>query len=137
MLENYAWAKGMTAVPTFLISSIWSWHNIRDILSGLRGRRPGLLLSLPKSSFQMKVNSAFYFEILNLWFDVPYYILVLVVAGRWQCSHPPGVLHASICWQTLQICQFSFPAGLSSCQWCQNYCQLVCSPCYFCAWLPS
>lgn len=88
MLENYAWAKGMTAVPTFLISSIWSWHNIRDILCGLRGRRPGLLLSLPKSSFQMKVNSAFHFEILNLWCDVPYHMLVLVVAGRWQCSHP-------------------------------------------------
>ncbi len=35
----------------------------RNILSGLRRKRTGLLLSGPKSSFQMKVNCAFHLEI--------------------------------------------------------------------------
>ncbi len=37
--------------------------NVRNILPGLRRKRTGLLLSGPKSSFQMKVNSAFHLEI--------------------------------------------------------------------------
>ncbi len=37
--------------------------NVRSILSGLWRKRTGLLLSGPKSSFQMKVNSAFHLEI--------------------------------------------------------------------------
>jgi len=36
---------------------------VRSILPGLRRKRPGLLLSGPKSSFQMKVNFAFHLEI--------------------------------------------------------------------------
>ncbi len=36
--------------------------NVRSVLPGLRRKRTGLLLSGPKSSFQMKVNFAFHLE---------------------------------------------------------------------------
>ncbi len=41
-------------------SPFWNRNTVRSILPGLRRRRTGLLLSGPKSSFQMKVNVAFH-----------------------------------------------------------------------------
>ncbi len=45
-----------------LPSHFWTRDNIRSILPGLWRKRTGLLLSGPKSSFQMKVNFAFHLE---------------------------------------------------------------------------
>ncbi len=46
-----------------LPSHFWNRNIIRSILPGLRRKRTGLLLSGPKSSFQIKVHFAFYLEI--------------------------------------------------------------------------
>ncbi len=46
-----------------LPSHFWTRDNIRSVLPGLWRKRTGLLLSGPKSSFQMKVNFAFHLEI--------------------------------------------------------------------------
>lgn len=45
--------------------------------------------------------------------------------------------HASIWWQALWKCWFSFPAELGTCLQCQNYLQLVCLPWYYCVWLAN
>ncbi len=45
-----------------LPSHFWTRDNVRSILPGLWRKRTGLLLSGPKSSFQMKVNFAFHLE---------------------------------------------------------------------------
>ncbi len=45
-----------------LPSHFWTRDNVRSILPGLWRKRTGLLLSGPKSSFQMKVNFAFNLE---------------------------------------------------------------------------
>ncbi len=46
-----------------LPSHFWTRDNVRSILPELWRKRTGLLLSGPKSSFQMKVNFAFHLEI--------------------------------------------------------------------------
>ncbi len=46
-----------------LPSHFWNRNIVRSILPGLRRKRTGLLLSGPKSSFQIKVNFAFHLEI--------------------------------------------------------------------------
>ncbi len=46
-----------------LPSHFWNRNIVRSILSGLRRKITGLLLSGPKSSFQMKVNFSFNLEI--------------------------------------------------------------------------
>ncbi len=46
-----------------LPSHFWNRKNIRSILPGLKRKITGLLLSGPKSSFQMKVQFAFHLEI--------------------------------------------------------------------------
>ncbi len=46
-----------------LPSHFWNRHIVRSILPGLRRKRTGLLLSGPKSSFQIKVYFAFHLEI--------------------------------------------------------------------------
>ncbi len=46
-----------------LPSHFWTRDNVRSILPRLWRKRTGLLLSGPKSSFQMKVNFAFHLEI--------------------------------------------------------------------------
>ncbi len=46
-----------------LPSHFWNRNIVRSILSGLRRKITGLLLSGPKSSFQMKVHLAFNLEI--------------------------------------------------------------------------
>ncbi len=47
----------------WLPSHFWTRDNVRSILPGLRRKITGLLLSGPKSSFQIKVNFAFHLEI--------------------------------------------------------------------------
>ncbi len=88
-----------------LPSHFWNRNNVRSVLPGLWRKRTGLLLSGPKSSFQIKVNFAFNLEIKvwsleeewrgteskllevqtpvwsfrsQWWFGVPWRLLVLV-----------------------------------------------------------
>ncbi len=147
-----------------LPSQFWTRHNVRSVLPGLWRKRTGLLLSGPKSSFQMKVN--FHFKVpesggrverhrihvawspvwrfhSQWWFGLPCHLLVLV-----QCFLKSTVnaaiyqeifraLHASFCWQALWRCWFHFPAGLGTCPHCQRYQKLVQWPWCYCAWLAS
>ncbi len=90
-------------------SHFWTRDNVRSILPGLWRKRTGLLLSGPKSSFQMKVNFAFHLEIKvpesggrverhrihvawspvwsfhsQWWFGLPCHLLVLVHCFFWS-----------------------------------------------------
>ncbi len=117
-----------------LPSHFWTRDDVRSILPRLWRKRTGLLLSGPKSSFQMKVNFAFHLEIKvpesggrverhrihvawspvwsfhsQWWFGLPCHLLVLVHFSEVhsQRSHLPGnfrALHASFCWQALWRC---------------------------------
>ncbi len=66
---NWSWSQcikshhAQTSSGKELPSHGWNRNNVRSILPGLRRKITGLLLSLPKSSFQMKVNFAFHLEI--------------------------------------------------------------------------
>ncbi len=66
---NWSWSQcinshhAQTSSGKGLPSHFWNRNIIRSILPGLRRKRTGLLLSGPKSSFQMKVNFAFNLEI--------------------------------------------------------------------------
>ncbi len=100
-------------------SHFWIRNIIRSILPGLRRRRTGLLLSGPKSSFQIKVNFAFNLEIKvpesggrveryrihvawspvwsfhsQWWFGLPCHLLVLVHCVFWspQSTQPSTIL---------------------------------------------
>ncbi len=105
-----------------LPSHFWTRDNVRSILPGLWRKRTGLLLSGPKSSFQMKVNFAFHLEIKvpesggrverhrihvawspvwsfhsQWWFGLPCHLLVLVHQSaevHSQRSHLPGNFRA-------------------------------------------
>ncbi len=92
-----------------LPSHFWTRDNVRSVLPGLWRKRTGLLLSGPKSSFQMKVNFAFNLEIkvpesggrverhrIHVawspvwsfhslwWFGLPCHLLVLVHCVFWS-----------------------------------------------------
>ncbi len=92
-----------------LPSHFWTRDNVRSILPGLWRKRTGLLLSGPKSSFQMKVNFAFHLKIKvpesggrverhrihvawspvwsfhsQWWFGLPCHLLVLVHCVFWS-----------------------------------------------------
>ncbi len=92
-----------------LPNHFWNRNNVRSILTGLRRKRTGLLLSDPKSSFQIKVNLAFHLEIKvpesggrverhrihvvwspvwsfhsQWWFGLPCHLLVLVHCAFWS-----------------------------------------------------
>ncbi len=66
---NWSWSQcikshhAQTSSGKELPNHFWNRNIIRSILSGLRRKRTGLLLSGPKSSFQMKVHFAFSLEI--------------------------------------------------------------------------
>ncbi len=105
-----------------LSSHFWTRDNVRSVLSRLWRKRTGLLLSGPKSSFQMKVNFAFHLEIKvpesggrverqrihvawspvwsfhsQWWIGLPCHLLVLVHCVFWvhsQRSHLPGNFRA-------------------------------------------
>ncbi len=92
-----------------LPSHFWTTDNVRSILPGLWKKITGLLLSGPKSSFQMKVNFAFNLEIKvpesggrverhrihvawspvwsfhsQWWFGLPCHLLMLVHCVFWS-----------------------------------------------------
>ncbi len=66
---NWSWSQcikshhAQTSSGRGLPSQFWNRNIVRRILPGLRRKITGLLLSGPKSSFQMKVNFAFHLEI--------------------------------------------------------------------------
>ncbi len=66
---NWSWSQcikshhAQTSSGKGLSSHFWNRNNVKSILPGLRRKRTGLLLSGPKSSFQMKGNVAFHLEI--------------------------------------------------------------------------
>ncbi len=149
-----------------LPSHFWTRDNVRSILPGLWRKRTGLLLSGPKSSFQIKVNFAFHLEIkvwrktgeaqnpsclkssvkfpqsVMIWgaSDICWCWSIVFYQVQRQCSCLPGdfrALHASFCWQALWRCWFHFPAGLGTCPHCQRYQKLVQWPWCYCAWLAS
>ncbi len=66
---NWSWSQcikshhAQTSSGKGLPSPFWNRNIIRSILPGLRWKRTGLLLSGPKSSFQMKLHFAFHLEI--------------------------------------------------------------------------
>ncbi len=95
--------KEWTEAGVSALSHFWIRNIVRSILPGLRRKRTELLLSGPKSSFQMKVHFAFHLEIKvpesggkverhrihvawspvwsfhsQWWFEMPCYLLVLV-----------------------------------------------------------
>ncbi len=67
---NWSWSQcikshhAQTSSGKELPSHFWNRNNPRSFLPGLRRKINGLLLSGPKSSFQMKVNLAFNLEII-------------------------------------------------------------------------
>ncbi len=112
---NWSWSECIkshhvqTSSSKGLPSHFWKRNIVRSILPGLRRKRTGLLLSGPKSSFQMKVNFAFNLEIKVLesggrvgrhrihvawspvwsfhsqwWFGLPCHLLVLVHCVFWS-----------------------------------------------------
>ncbi len=115
---NWSWSQcikshhaphAQTSSGKGLPSHFWNRNIIRSILPGLRRKRTGLLLSGPKSSFQMKVNFAFNLEIKvpesggrverhriqavwsrvwsfhsQWWFGLPCYLLMLVHCVFWS-----------------------------------------------------
>ncbi len=112
---NWSWSQGIkshharTSSGKWLPSHFWNRNIIRSILPGLRRKRTELLLSGPKSSFQMKVNFAFNLEIKvpesegrverhrihvawspvwsfhsPWWFGLPCHLLVLVHCVFWS-----------------------------------------------------
>ncbi len=139
----------------------------KHLLPGLWRKRTGLLLSGPKSSFQMEVNFAFHLEIKvpesggrlerhrihvawspvwsfhsQWWFGLPCHLLVLVHCVsevHSQRSHLPGNFRALHASFCWQALWswFHFPAGLGTCPHCQRYQKLVQWPWCYCAWLAS
>ncbi len=167
---NWSWSQcikshhAQTSSGKGLRSHFWNRNIVRSTLPGRRRKRTGLLLSGPKSSFQMKVNVVFHLEIKvpesggreerhrihvlwsfhsQWWFWLPCHLLVLVHCVFWSpqsMQHLPGnyrALHASFCWQALWRCWFHFPAGLGTCPHYQRYQKLVQWPWCYCAWLAS
>ncbi len=59
---NWSWSHH-AQTSSGLPSHFWNRNIVRSVLPGLRRKRTRLLLSGPKSSFQMKVNFAFNLEI--------------------------------------------------------------------------
>ncbi len=129
---DWSWSHhAQTSSGKGLPSHFWTRDNVRSILPGLWRKRTGLLLSGPKSSFQIKVNFAFHLEIKVLsleeeWRGTESKLLEVQCEVCWcwsivfyqvqsQCSRLPGdfrALYASICWQALWRWWFPFPAGL-------------------------
>ncbi len=112
---NWSWSQcikshhAQTSSGKELPSHFWNRNIVRSILPGLRRKRTGLLLSGPKSSFQVKINFAFLLEIKvpesggrverhrihvacssvwsfhsQWWFGLPCHLLVLVHCVFWS-----------------------------------------------------
>ncbi len=112
---NWSWSQcikshhAQTSSGKELPSHFWNRNIVRSNLPGLRRKRAGLLLSGPRSSFQMKINFAFNLEIKvpesggrverhsihvawgpvwsfqsQWWFGLPCHLLVLVHCVFWS-----------------------------------------------------
>ncbi len=112
---NWSWSqcikshRAQTSSGKELPNHFWTRNIVRSILPGLKRKRTGLLLSGPKSSFQMKVHFAFNLEIKvpesggrverhrihvawspvwsfhsQWWFGLPCHLLVLVHCVFWS-----------------------------------------------------
>ncbi len=112
---DWSWSQcikshhAQTSLGKGLPSHFWTRDNVRSILPGLWRKITGLLLSGPKSSFQIKVNFAFHLEIKvpesggrverhrihvawspvwsfhsQWWFGLPCHLLVLVHCVFWS-----------------------------------------------------
>ncbi len=165
---NWSWSQcikshhAQTSSGKGLPSHFWNRIIVRSILPGISRKITGLLLSRPKSSFQMKVNFAFHLEIKvpesrgrverhrihvawrpvwsfysQWWFRLPSHLLVLVRCVFWSPQSMQLALHASFCWQALWRCWYHFSARLGTCPHGQNYKKLVQWPWCYCAWLAS
>ncbi len=133
-----------------------------EICVGSRGSPNPMQPSSPKSSFQIKVNVAFYLEIKvpesggreerhtiqvawspvwsfhsQWWFGLLCHLLVLVHCFFWSPqSMQPSTRNFSstscFCWLALWRCWLHFPAGLGTCPHCQRYQKLVQWPWLLC-----
>ncbi len=148
-----------------LPSLFWNRNNVRSILPGLRRKRTGLLLSGPKSSFQIKVHFAFHLEI-KVWSleeewrgteskllevqcevsevsddlgcrDVCWCWFIVFYQVQSQCSRLPGDFGALYASICWQALWRCWFPDFSTCPHCQNHFQVVCWPWYYCAWLAS
>ncbi len=142
---NWSWSQcikshhAQTSSGKGLPSHFWIRDNVRSILPGLWRKRTGLLLSAPKSSFEVQC------EVSTVSDDLGCHVIcwcwsTVFSEVHSQRSHLPGnfrALHASFCWQALWRCWFHFPAGLGTCPHCQTYQKLVQWPWCYCAWLAS
>ncbi len=112
---NWSWSQcikshhAQTSSEKGLPSHFWNRNIVRSVLPGLRRERTGLLLSGPKSSFQIKVHFPFNLEIKvpdsggrverhrihvawspvwsfhsQWWFGLPCHLLVLVHCVFWS-----------------------------------------------------
>ncbi len=149
-----------------LPSHFWTRDNVRSILPGLWRKRTGLLLSGPKSSFQIKVNFAFHLEI-KVWRKteeaqnpscLKSSVKFLKSEIIWGALTSVGVgplcfikskVNAATYQEILEHfmlpsadklygnADFLFHQDFSICPQCQNHFQVVCWPWYYCAWLAS
>ncbi len=150
-----------------LPSHFWKRNNVRSILPGQRRKRTGLLLSGPKSSFQIKVNFAFHWKSRSgVWwktreannlrclkssvkFPMPVMIWGAVTsAGVGPLCFIKSKVNAAVYQEILEHFIFSadklygdadflFQQDFSTCPQCQNHFQVVCWPWYYYAWLAS
>ncbi len=113
--QTYEDCQAKSIQEFLLLSHSWTTDNVRGVLPGLRRRRTGLLLSGPKSSFQMRASFVFHLETKVLesggrveklivqvawspvlsfhslwWFGVQCHLLVLVHCVFWKSTslHP-------------------------------------------------
>ncbi len=129
-----------------LPSHFWNRNIVRSILPGLRRKRTGLLLSGPKSSFQIKVNLAFHLEI-KVWSLEEERRGTESKLLEVQCE--VSKVNAAIYQEILEHfmlpsadklygdADFIFQQDYSTCSQCQNHFQVLCWPWYYCAWLAS
>lgn len=115
----------------------WDKENLQNIMLYImrRSKRTGQLLCGPKSSFQLKVNFAFYFEIKvleyggrlhSLW-SSRLTIMSSLGVGPLCLSNPKSMslssrrFYSTACyWQAFCRGWFPFPAELNTCSMCQN-----------------
>ncbi len=130
-------------------SHFWNRNNVRSILPGLRRKRTGLLLSGPKSSFQIKVNFAFDLEIKvwsleKDWRGTESKLLEFNCVLSSPKSMQPSTRRfwSTLCFHLLtsfmeMLFYFSMQQDFGTCPQCQNHFQVVCWPWFNCAWLAS
>ncbi len=165
---NWSWSQcikshhAQTSSGKGLPSHFWNRNIVRNILPGISRKRTGLLVSGPKSSFQMKeIWKSRSQSLEEEWRGTESMLLEVqcevstvsddlgchVICWCWstvfsevhsQRSYLPGnfrALHAYFYWQSLWRCWFHFPAGLGTCPHGQRYQKLVQWPWCYCAWL--